>query len=503
MLALIILEISNGLGEATRAVLWRVDLIGLCILLLLALPLCFFYTLLAARGAGLLPAAASSVLAECAYLALLWRLGQLFPLTSSVSSVPPTGLEGVVGRLGVLGVTVAAVLSGYGAVATPYQFVTLSWEHVSAADVARQRRVTTRMVVAVAAAKRRLLLTDMALAPPQGSTRRAASVQDDSGLCLQLASALAATCGCAPAPVGGGREAHLMRRAAQRGEVRMLEDIHQHEHRQLVELLEALDRARRAATLEGRCLSVLGVLLSAYGLYRVVMATANVLLSRDPTSDPITTGLKLALTYASIPDPHLLVQPLSFLMAGGLVFSNVRGFLLSASKVFRVYAGGASVSMGLLLAGVMGSYFVSTILLMRMALPAQYRGGIVSAVGGVQFNFFHRWFDVIFVVSALITALMLLLVTTRYSLFARPSAVTAAAAGGDVGVGGGMGGDSAGSVGHGLQSPFGTASTAGSMFSPGSAGGGSVASGGGSGRTALLRAGGGVGGGWGAPIKRD
>jgi hypothetical protein len=206
----------------------------------------------------------------------------------------------------------------------------------------------------------------------------------------------------------------------------MLVDIQQHEHRQLTELLEAHTRARRAATLEGRCLSSLGVVLSAYGLYRIVMATANVLLSRDPTNDPITTGLRLALTYASIPDPHLLVQPLSFLMAGGLVFSNVRGFLLSASRVFRVYAGGAGVSVGLLLAGVMGSYFVATILLMRMALPAQYRGGIVAAVGGVQFNFFHRWFDVIFVVSALITALMLLLVTTRYSHFARPTSAAAA-----------------------------------------------------------------------------
>jgi len=464
MLALIILEISDGMSEAARAVLWRVDLQGLSVLLLLALPVCFFFTLLAGRGAGLPAAALGSVVAEAAYLGLLWRLGQLFPLTSSTSSVPPSGLEGVVGRLGVMGVTVAAVLSGYGAVATPYQFVTLSWEHVSGAHVQQQRHVCNRMVLAVASAKRRLLVTELVLSPSRGSKQR-----QGSGLCLQLASAVAAACACSAPPVGGGREAQLLRRAALQGEVRMLDDILQHEHRQLTEMIEAQERARRAATLEGRCLSFLGVILSAYGLYRVVMATANVLLSRDPTSDPITTGLKLALTYASIPDPHLLVQPLSFLMAGGLVFSNVRGFLMSASKVFRVYAGGVGVSTGLLLAGVMGSYFVATILLMRMALPAQYRGGIVAAVGGVQFNFFHRWFDVIFVVSALITALMLLLVTTRYSLYARPgAAVTAAMSGShDLSMASKPGGVQGGFAA--AASPFGAPSSAGGSYVPGSA----------------------------------
>lgn len=128
-------------------------------------------------------------------------------------------------------------------------------------------------------------------------------------------------------------------------------------------------------TLRGRAFNALGYVMSAYGGYKMVMCVVNIGWKRDPTKDPVTQGMELALRHFHVPDAHLWVQPISLAFVGLLVFTSVRGFLISFSNLFAAWSSSlvSSASVVLLLAGVMGTYFIASVLLLRMAMPEQYR----------------------------------------------------------------------------------------------------------------------------------
>jgi hypothetical protein len=160
-----------------------------------------------------------------------------------------------------------------------------------------------------------------------------------------------------------------------------------------------------ARTPRGRIYNLLGYCFAAYCSYKIFMAIVNIVFDRHARSDPVTLGLEWALYLLRIDiDIVFWSQNVSFALVGAIIVSSIRGFLQRVLKLFDSYSSSASAHViVLLVAQIMGMYFVSSVLLMRMSLPPQYRAVVTQVLGNIEFDFYHRWFDFIFVPSALVT----------------------------------------------------------------------------------------------------
>mmetsp|Transcript_698 Transcript_698/g.1451 ORF Transcript_698/g.1451 Transcript_698/m.1451 type:complete len:171 (+) Transcript_698:1-513(+) len=139
----------------------------------------------------------------------------------------------------------------------------------------------------------------------------------------------------------------------------------------------------------------------------MVMSSINIIFNRVAQIDPVTKYLSLALAHVrgiEIQDVQALAQSISFILVGILIATSIRGFLQVWLKIFQLQNASYSVHYAnmlvLFMAWMMGMYFVSSVLLLRMNLPLTYRKAITEVLGDIQFKFYHQWFDFIFILSA-------------------------------------------------------------------------------------------------------
>ncbi|KAJ3101313.1 Golgi pH regulator B [Phlyctochytrium bullatum] len=159
---------------------------------------------------------------------------------------------------------------------------------------------------------------------------------------------------------------------------------------------ERENRFLDSKTAKGKLFNVLGYFFSAYCVYKVFSVLTG-------GTDPVTHMINVAVHWLGYTlDVDYVSQQLSFVFIGGLVVFSIRGVLIQFAKVFRTFSGSISTdSIILFLTHLMGMYFISTVLMMRMNLPPQYRTMMTSALGSISFDYYTRWFDVIFLISAI------------------------------------------------------------------------------------------------------
>ena len=129
----------------------------------------------------------------------------------------------------------------------------------------------------------------------------------------------------------------------------------------------------------------------------------------------LNVGMEIAVHWFGLDiDVQFWSQHISFILVGLIVVTSTRGLLLTMSKFFIwISSPKSSNFIVLFLSQIMGMYFVAMVLLMRMNMPVQYRSIVTEVLGDLQFNFYHRWFDVMFLVAALCTIAILTLAHKR------------------------------------------------------------------------------------------
>lgn len=169
----------------------------------------------------------------------------------------------------------------------------------------------------------------------------------------------------------------------------------------LDELERGRAKSRFSQTWKGRIWGVVDKVFAMYCVYKLIVVgvalgsakdlwqglmiaqtTINVLLQRSGSSDPITKMLSVMMSHLDRNnvdfkiDPVFWSQQLSFWFAGVIVFGSVRGFLKILTRVLRVFTLKVTFSTSnilLFVAHMMGMYFLSSVLMMQMSLPPEYR----------------------------------------------------------------------------------------------------------------------------------
>lgn len=387
MFELIIFEILGVLDHSSRYFHWKLNLYVMLFVVVFVLPFCIGYFVIS----NVAIFAKYKIPASCCiwliFMYFFWKIGDPFPILSAQHGI--LSIEQVISRVGVIGVTVMALLSGFGAVNCPYTYSSYFLRQVTSADIQMIERKLMQTNEMVISKKKRIAIA-------QHRTNFRSSDVDTSQKSIGIWARIRNVASPPSSPVN--ENVALLKQ-----EVVAHEELSRQLFLELVDLHATEDRIRYSKTLKGMYFNVLGYFFSIYCLSKIFMCIINIIFNRVGKKDLITKGFEILVQYLGFNvDVSFWSQHVSFILVGIMIVTSIRGLLITLTKFF--YAISSSKSSNIIVMGlaqIMGMYFVSSVLLMRMNMPASYREIITQVLGELQFQFYHRWFDVIFLISAL------------------------------------------------------------------------------------------------------
>lgn len=339
-------------------------------------------------------------------------------------------LKNVVSQICALGVLISSVLGAFGSVSMPYTcLMGIYLPHVSDHSIKSMQKELQSVSQSLATLQSTRALSSLAapgssLASP---VTNGASVSRD----LVGMSSFRKRCGSlarAHSPSGIQADEY---------EIEYLQNLHADIKDELFEMSLMQVQVKRSKTPIGRITGFVGVIFSVVLLIRVGMAMViafgpgNRAGDNNERSDPITIGLSFLLGFSMIDEVEYdsLQQLGSLFLSAFLSVSQVNMFLRTMSALNRrmgclwrkscqsdfvardqrddkLLHNSSATSW--LLSGIMGSFFLSCLVVMKMNMPQDLRGEFSSALkGSGDLSFDARITNAVFALSSILTAAIL------------------------------------------------------------------------------------------------
>lgn len=442
---LVFFEVVHLMHYATRRLHWLFDIYSLLILLVFVLPPAQVFFILVDIGMTRGTAIRASLAAEGVFLYVFWRIGDPFATDTNIRSA--LSVEAGMSRILIIGTTMLAVLSGFTAVHLPYTYLSAFVRPIKEKEVNRLGQRVLTATENLRLRKLELLSRDFVPSQPSAVSTATLSHSPQSWL-APLPSHTPATFSASTMihrsntqnyATHGGTDATLsaaarppstndgvekQTREVARGLGPMPADVLEMEQRAEQLFIEYNDAASAwrdvlfSRTFVGRLFTLAGAIMLLLCAVRVAAAVYNIFShfflekrhgskeTADHVSKEIHRFLSAIGVQVNLQDVY---QYATLAFTSALLSVNFRSALIRMMSIFSLVSNNEALSSSaaVFIAHLMGTYVISSTVLIRSFLPPDTRELIVDVMGSMEFQYFQRWFDVLFISSAVVGAVVI------------------------------------------------------------------------------------------------